>query len=89
MGKTVLVGAALIAVSILAGHLLAPLVAPYRFQAALLGGFWRFNIVTGEAMLCLGDNAGRIDCGAPQLPGNETGNLPRPPPSWPALPGQK
>ena len=35
--------------------LLAPLVAPYRFEAPQLGGFWRFNIVTGEPRICLGD----------------------------------
>jgi hypothetical protein len=42
--RAVLIGAAIIASAIL----VVPMLAPYRFQAAMLGGFWQFNAVTGE-----------------------------------------
>ena len=46
--RAVLIGSALIAAALL----IAPLLTPYRFQAAMLGGFSQFNAVSGEARLC-------------------------------------
>lgn len=50
-----LMGFGLIAAAVLVGLLLAPRVAPYQFQAATSGGFWRFDRVTGEVVLCLAE----------------------------------
>lgn len=59
----VLLGAALIAAALL----LAPLVAPYRFEAAGSDGFWRFDSVTGTATGCTG-NALEWICGDARRP---------------------
>jgi hypothetical protein len=65
--RAVLIGAAIIASAIL----VVPMLAPYRFQAAMLGGFWQFNAVTGEARLC--EAAGLvIVCGEAQHPDQRT-----------------
>lgn len=67
LAGAILLGAGMIALALL----LAPLVAPYRFNAAGTDGFLRFNAVTGEAIICAASVV-EIACSNPYQPDRHT-----------------
>lgn len=78
MGMKSLIGAALIAASILAGMLLAPAVAPYRVVSINGGSFWYLNARTGELRRCLlGEDGYPGACTEPWTPGHPLPNIDR------------